>query len=114
MLLGNTFPPALIRRRCTIEMLKLEEAKDYLKNGFDSYWGHENTLAAVKAATGLDIPFNRATLVLDDDNYPSLNGVGHSQIIVISPTYIADYRPAIGEEVPAEKIIGWQCQLWQF
>ncbi len=54
ILLGNTFPIGLIRRKATFKPISTVLAKSILKNGFESFWGHADTLKAVNAGLGID------------------------------------------------------------
>lgn len=118
ILVGNTYPPALIRRPVQVTPITLEQAQGLLKRGFVSFWGHTNTLAAAREQLGVDVTpeTERPAIVLDSDNFPTCEGVTANQVLVLSPTYTAGFRPEIGskEEIPADKVIGWQCLLFDF
>ena len=118
ILVGNTYPPALIRRKVQITPISIEQAQSLLNSGFVSFWGHTNTLAAARDQLGVDVTpkTDRPAIVLDDDNFPTCQGTTVSHVLVLSPTYIPGFRPEIGskEEIPAEKVIGWQCLLFDF
>lgn len=115
ILLGNTFPLALVRRIVTIEPIRVEDAQIIISDSevVDSFWGHANTLAAAEATLGVSVrpKVERPALVLDPDGLPSLDGVSYSTVLVLSPDYAPGFRPAIGQEVPAEAILGWQALL---
>ena len=36
------------------------------------------------------------------------------EVWLLSPNYVASFRPAVGEEVPAEKIARWQVLRLEF
>lgn len=113
MLLGNTFPMVLIRHHtvtvadCGVEELALEARR----RGVVSYWGHENTRAVAEAQLGVDLrpQSSRPAITLDVKGYPSLDGNSFKCCYVLSPDYRAGFRPAIGEEVRAEDILGWHA-----
>jgi hypothetical protein len=117
LLVGNSFPFPLIRRRVVIEPLSDGEARDLLMGrGFVSFWGHGNTLHAAREFLGVDLAprTSRPALTLDEANIPSLDGMSSSDVLVISPEYAPGYRPEIGQEVPIEKILGFQALLITF
>ena len=110
-LTGNSFPMSLVRRRVMIEPHSLEEYKQQLATGdWKSYWGHENTLSAAQAVCGFDLrpQERRPAVTLDAEGYPSLYGESYKECWVLSPEYEAGFRPALGEEVSLERIVGWQ------
>jgi len=110
-LIGSTFPLTLIRRQITISPESLQELKSQLQyRPFSSFWGHQNTIRAAGALLGVDItPLTiRPVIQLDDDNFPTLHGEKFNECWVLSPDYPPGFRPAIGEEVTDDKIIGWQ------
>ena len=53
VLVGNTFPFALLRRDADVRTLSLDDLRSALA-GADivSFWGHENTRAAAEAVLG--------------------------------------------------------------
>lgn len=116
ILIGNTYPPALVRRRVVVTPISVDEARDHLANGFESFWGHTNTAGLGTEILGVDVlpETERPAVTLGDEGFPVLNGVTARKVLVLSPDYVPGYRPAIGEEVPADKITGWQCLLWDF
>ena len=110
-LTGNSFPLGLVRRPVRIEPVKLEQYLQKLdKCSWESYWGHENTLAAVNRLTGKDLkPAQpRPALELDAEGYPTLYGKSYRECWVLSPNYNAGYRPALREEVDEGRIGSWQ------
>lgn len=116
ILLGNTYPPALVRRRVVITPITLEAAIKLLANGFESFWGHTNTIQAANEQLGVDVrpKTERPAVILDKEGFPSLNGIIATKVLVLSPNYANGFRPQIGEEVPLEKLTGWQCLLWEW
>lgn len=110
-LTGNSFPMSLIRRRVVIEPRTLSEYREELASGdWESYWGHENTLSAAKAECGVDLRPRepRPAVALDGEGYPCLYGESFRECWVLSPEYEPGFRPALGEEVSADKIERWQ------
>lgn len=118
VLIGNTFPLALVRRRVSIVPIRVEDARIIIDDseGLASFWGHSNTAAAAEAALGVPVrpKVERPALVLDSEGLPSLNGESYSTVLVLSPDYVPGFRPAIGAEVPAESILGWQALVLQW
>ncbi len=117
-LVGSTFPLSLIRRRVVIMPALLDVFRKMLQERkWQSFWGHENTLAAAYQITGFDLrPAEaRPAIRLNPSGYPELNGAEYRECWVLSPEYVPDYRPAIGEAVPADKILGWQVLriIWE-
>lgn len=111
ILIGNSFPLSLVRRQVKVTPCELDFFKEYVgKSPVASYWGHSNTLKAVNAFTGLDLTpkTERPVVLLNDSSMPTLDGEIFDQAFVISPNYAKGFRPAIGEEVPEDKIKGWQ------
>ena len=112
ILIGNSFPLSLIRRKVTIIPCTLDDFKSKAKDAeIISYWGHCNTLTAVNDVLGYDLtPLeNRPVLSLSPDKRVQYKDMEFSECWILSPDYCADFRPAIGEEVPPEKIKSWQC-----
>lgn len=111
ILLGSTFPLSLIRRKVVIEPQAIESLKELLRTcAVASFWGHQSTLGLAQSILGADLMprTERPALRLTQDNLPELDGQVFSECWVLSPEYVPGFRPAIGEEVPAEKIRSWQ------
>jgi len=112
VLVGNVFPLSLVRRKLVIEPVSIDIFRAALRGKtVRSFWGHASTLAAVNRFLGTDLTpaTARPALVCDQaTGLPSLDGHAFSECWVISPEYEAGFRPAIGAEVPPEKILGWQ------
>ena len=110
-LTGNTFPMSLVRRRVVIEPRTLEDYRARLGGGgWESYWGHENTLEVARAVCGRDLRPREArpAVMLDAAGYPTLYGEAFRECWVLSPEYAPGFRPAVGVEVPAEQIVRGQ------
>lgn len=111
VLVGNTFPPSLIRRRAVFDPVSVDSLRQVLAGArVVSFWGHASTLRAGSALAGVDLTpaVERPALTLNADLLPSLGREVFDVCWVISPNFAPGYRPAIGEEVPAEQITGWQ------
>ena len=111
ILIGSTFPISLIRRKVTIEPSDICELrrKAAISQIF-SFWGHDNTVSAAGTLLGFDVTpkSQRPALVLNSEFLPELEGHIFTECWVVSPDYIAGFRPEIGSEVSSGKIIGWQ------
>lgn len=120
ILLGNTYPPALVRRQVLVTPISIEEARALVYGEFFqqfiSYWGHANTIVAANALLGVDVTpeTDRPAITLNEEGFPTLNGKVADKVVVLSPNYAPGYRPQEGEITPPEKIIGWQALLWDF
>jgi len=112
VLVGNSFPLSMVRRRVVIEPVSIGTLQAALKGkAVRSFWGHANTLSAINHCLGLDLtpPTDRPALFCDPlTRFPTLDGQVFSECWVVSPEYEPGFRPAVGEEVSSEKIKGWQ------
>ena len=112
ILIGSAFPLSLIRRKVEIVPMELDALVERLRGDTSlySFWGHDNTLTAVRTLLGVDLTprEKRAPLVLDRDGLPSLYGKSFTECWVVSPDYVPGFRPAVGEEVGLDKINGWR------
>lgn len=112
ILIGNSFPLSLIRRKVVITPCTLDELQKKLENTrIVSFWGHCNTLNVINQLLGKDLTpeTERPVLTLSPDNNPVLDGTEFSECWILSPDYQKNFRPAIGEEVTVNDIISWQC-----
>lgn len=108
---GNSFPLSLVRRAVTIRPVEMSYYLELLKNGdWESFWGHENTLAAVRSICSCDLTPKtaRPAVTVNSEGYPELFGKQYRKCLVLSPEYEAGFRPVLNSEVPMEKICGWQ------
>jgi hypothetical protein len=107
ILIGNSFPLSLIRRKVTIApaTLNLEGLEEIY-----SFWGHENTIQVASDFLGIDLTpkVKRPEIKLNPNNLPELDGVIFTECWIVSPTYKVGFRPAIGEEVEESVIKSWQ------
>lgn len=112
ILIGNSFPLSLIRRKVVIEPQTISMLREKLGSHdlIHSFWGHRNTLSAAKALIGCDLTpkTERPALQLSPNNLPMLNGQTFDECWIVSPQYIENFRPAVGEEVSEDKIASWQ------
>lgn len=112
LLIGNSFPLSLIRRKVMIEPARLERLREEIGDagGVLSFWGHANTLPAAEEAVGRSLApaTERPALELSSDRYPVFQNKTFTECWILSPDYTGNFRPNIGEEVPTEKIRGWQ------
>jgi hypothetical protein len=115
-LLTNVYPFSLVRRRMTVVPISMEEVKETIAGGFASAWGHENTVTLVSGVLGVNIAPKepRPAVILDEEKFPTLYGVKYTRIILVSPDFKPGFRPAIGEEVSADVILGWSALLLNF
>lgn len=118
LLVGSTFPLSLIRRKVVIQPSDFATLAGLLRQAVVfSFWGHHNTLAHANRLAGADLSprTERASLTLDAELLPVLDGRAFRECWVVSPDYVPGFRPAVGEEVPAEKITGWQVLhlIWE-
>ena len=111
MLVGNSFPLSLIRRRVVIEPRPVEAFRQCLRTScVRSFWGHANTLAAAGTFAGTDLTprKERPAVLLSGDGFPMLEGQVFTECWILSPSYREGFRPAVGEEVAGEDIENWQ------
>ena len=118
VLIGNSFPLSLIRRSVRIEPVGRDELLAAVKGRpIASFWGHANTLAVANGWLGVDLTpkAERPALSLSEDKLPLLDGVECQECFILSPDYRPGFRPAIGSEVDATDILGWQVLkiIWE-
>ena len=113
ILIGNTFPFALLRRDANVRTLSLDALRRVLAGArVTSFWGHENSRAAAEAVLGgvsLRPTTERPALTLSPDDLPSLDGRAFRSCYVLAPDYRPGYRPAIGAEPGPSDILGWHA-----
>lgn len=112
LLLGNSFPLSLVRRRGVIDPRPLGELRALIvERGLVSFWGHENTLVAAGEVLGCDLTprTTRPVIELDARCYPQFEGVTYREVWLLSPDFRPGFRPRIAEEVPAMEILAWQA-----
>lgn len=116
LLIGNSFPLTLIRRPVRIEPVAMEVFLHSVRSvgpaAITSFWGHANSLPLVRDQLGLDLTprTERPALDLTSDNLISFEGQVFTEVWIVSPQYVRNFRPQIGAEVTADNISGW-CVL---
>lgn len=111
LLLGNSFPMSLIRRPVYIVPRERSALLSALQNRtLFSFWGHDNTLLAASRYLGCDLtpPQRRPVISLDASALPCFWGRSFHECWLLSPNYVANFRPAPGQEVPESAIASWQ------
>lgn len=111
VLIGNSFPLSLIRRPVVIRPVSRNDVlAASAGHTVISFWGHNNTLAAAVNFLGIDLtpPCARPVLRLDSEAFPCYVDMVFHDCWVLSPDYQENFRPEVDQEVPTEKIIGWQ------
>lgn len=116
-IITNVFPFSLVRRKIVAWPIPMQTVKQALRTGpFASAWGHRNTLSMVNQMLGVDItpPEERPAIVLDAENFPTLYGEKFTKVMLVSPNFRPGFRPAVGEEVSGEAILGWHALFVDF
>jgi hypothetical protein len=114
ILIGNSFPWALVERAVTARPSTHSELRARLDStvpsGVHSFWGHPNTLDAASAFAGTDLTpdSQRPSLSLDGERLPTLGGISFREIWLISPRYRPNFRPPESGSVAPEDIERWQ------
>ncbi len=112
ILISNSFPFSLIRRRVTVEPRTVGDLLTAMhERPWASAWGHANTahLASTIACADLRPKTERPALTLDQNKLPQLDGQTFAECWLLSPDYVdPGFRPKVGEEVSADKIRDWQ------
>ena len=114
VLIGNTFPLVLVRRKTIIAPYPLGELKARLAavgvERIISFWGHKDTLPVANATLGVDVTprIDRPVLSLSPDSLPMLFGHTFDEVFILSPDYKSGIRPALGAVVAVEAIASWQ------
>jgi hypothetical protein len=109
--ISNSFPFSLIRRRVVVEPREVGDLLARMHgHAWVSAWGHANTVEAASTLACADLrpKSERPALVLGEDGLPSLDGLVFDECWLLSPDFVPGYRPAVGEEVAADRILGWQ------
>ncbi len=113
ILIGNTFPFALLRRDANIRTLSIDALRAALADSdITSFWGHENTRSAAETILGgvsLRPATERPALTLSPDGLPMLGGRVFRTCFVLAPDYRPGYRPAVGEETTPSDFLGWHA-----
>lgn len=110
LLVGSTFPMALVRRPVTIVPVDIALLRSVAATRrVVSFWGHENTVAAASAFLGFDLrpQVHRPALLLSPEGLPGLNGEVFGECWILSPDYAPGFRPQVGVEPSPGQIRGW-------
>lgn len=118
VLIGNSFPLSLVRRRVVITPESVPALQRAARNcRTHSYWGHPNTIRAAEETVGLKLSpsSTRPVVELNDELLPTLDGIAFTECWLVTPQFSPGYRPTVGEEVTASQVIGWHvlCMRWQ-
>ena len=112
LLVGNTFPLTLMRRRLVVEPVPLERLRgEAAGKRVVSFWGHANTLHTASEAVGFDLSpaEERPVLELSPEALPMLGGKEFRECWVISPDCRRNFRPSANRALESEDVSGWQC-----
>lgn len=111
ILIGNTFPLTLIRKKTVIiKEENLEKLRELLsKAEVYSFWGHENTRKAAEQFIGVSLQTKefRPTISLNKEGFPMLYGEKFFECWIVSPNENKSYRLAISSELSNETIESW-------
>lgn len=112
LLIGNSFPMNLIKRKVciTTETTDLLRAKIAESKTVYSFWGHSNTVKVASDICGYDLTPDaglRPELNVSAMGLPCFDGIEFNECWILSPEYIKNYRPNIGEEVQIDMIKKW-------
>jgi len=111
ILISNSFPFSLIRRRVSVEPRSVGDLLTAMhERPWVSAWGHANTVALASAIACADLrpKTERPALTLTPEMLPSLDGHTFTECWLLSPDYTPGFRPQVGEEVSPDKIRDWQ------
>ncbi len=114
VLIGNSFPLGLVKRKVSIEPMAVEELAKRLGLASEvfSFWGHEDTLSVASELAGRDLTPRSARPILDiSDGYPELHGETFRECFVLCPSHRSGIRPDIGKLISAEDVRSWQSLL---
>ena len=114
VLIGNSFPLGLVKRKISLEPLAIEELAKRLGIASEifSFWGHEDTLATASELAGRDLTPRSVRPVLKiSDGYPELHGETFRECFVLCPSNRSGTRPDIGKPTSAEDVRSWQSLL---
>lgn len=110
ILVGNSFPYGLIAHPVRVEPRTLNALRRAAsKAEIVSFWGHADSLDALRDETGLDLSpgAHRPAVSLDADGYPSLNGESFTEVWIVAPRYPRGVRPRTADSAPVD-IESWR------
>ncbi len=111
ILIGNSYPFSLIRRRVIVEPMRVDQVCSEIAGAeVHSFWGHAATRTAAESLLGVSLATTkeRPEIILSSENLPTLDGQIFDACYVCSPNYMPGFRPQIGTEVSPDQILGWQ------
>ena len=116
LLIGNSFPLALIKIPVRIFPLSLQLVRQMLRNAksVTSYWGHDNTLRSISELLEEDLTPHtpRPSLLIDPFGCPVMGGKAFSHCIVASPVFPTGIRPNSNDQSKILKdLTGWNFRL---
>ena len=113
VLIGNSWPMTLFRRQALVSPITLNALRNRIKTAeVFSFWGHENTVAAVSAMLDRDLTPRepRPTIILNDKRYPTLYGVEFRVVYIVTPKIFDESkRLHAGESLNAFDIAYWKA-----
>ena len=118
ILISNSFPFSLIRRKVVVEPATVGDLITAMsERPWVSTWGHNNTVGLASTIVGADLrpSTERPALHLTEENFPAFDRDVFDVCWVLSPDYAAPgFRPKVGEEIAPAAIKGWQVlrMLW--
>lgn len=121
LLIGNSFPLNLINRDVFIKTETIENLRNEIKNAKEvySFWGHENTVHIASKICGVDLRATgdergRPRVTRSGIGLPSFGGLDFRECWILSPEYVRNFRPEIGEEVEIDMIKNWHVlrMIW--
>lgn len=118
ILIGNTFPIAMIRRKVSIYPISIEGLRGIVLNTgkICSYWGHVNTIQAAQEILGIKFPTEdfRKPLKLSSEGYPMWGDEEFKKCYALSPNYRNGFRPSINMEVSLAEIVSWNALVLEW
>ena len=111
ILISNSFPFTLIRRRVVVEPRTVAELLTAMhERPWVSAWGHANTvhLASTIACADLRPAVVNPTLTLSEDGLPEFNGQTFAECWLLSITPVEGLTREQQREIQPEQIKDWQ------
>lgn len=113
ILIGNTFPIAMVKRNVKIYPITLKSLRNEIVNSKKvyTYWGHENTRNIAQKILGIEFPKDdfRKPLSLSAEGYPLWGNIEFKKCYILSPNYRDGFRPSINREVTLDEILSWKA-----
>lgn len=118
ILVGNTFPLAMVKREVRIYPISLESLRKRVLGAAEicSYWGHANTEHVAQEILGVKFPAEdfRKPLSLSPRGYPMWGNAEFKKCHVLSPDYRNGFRPSINKEVTPDEILSWKALVLEW